>query len=105
MIQPPDPATLDLGIVSFLEAIRRLAVRILEVPETSEVRHFRRDGQFADRQGDFGNACGELRLSVCAWWPTRRTESRFPGCATAPSASGFRPSQSACETKSPQSER
>ena len=44
MIQPHEPAILDLGIISLHDAIRRVAARILETPGELEVTHFRRVG-------------------------------------------------------------
>ncbi len=44
MIQPHEPAILDLGIISIHDAIRRVAARILETPGELGVTHFRRVG-------------------------------------------------------------
>ena len=42
MIQPHEPAILDLAVISLHDAIRRVAARILEAPGELEVTHFRR---------------------------------------------------------------
>jgi hypothetical protein len=42
MIQSHEPAILDLGIISFQEAIRSVAAGILDGPAPVEVTHFRR---------------------------------------------------------------
>ena len=44
MIQPHEPAILDLGIISLHDAIRRVAARVLETPGESEATQFRRVG-------------------------------------------------------------
>jgi hypothetical protein len=42
MIQPHEPAILDLAIISLHQAIRRVAARILSDPSALEPTHFRR---------------------------------------------------------------
>src|SRR5688572_17181390 len=42
MIQPHEPASLDLAIISLHSAIRRVATRILQAPEALGPTHFRR---------------------------------------------------------------
>jgi hypothetical protein len=42
MIQPHEPAILDLGVISLHDAIRRMSARILEAPEELELTRFRR---------------------------------------------------------------
>jgi hypothetical protein len=42
MIQQHEPAILDLAVITLHDAIRRVAVRILEAPGALEVTHFRR---------------------------------------------------------------
>ena len=42
MIQPQEPAILDLTIMSLHDAIRGVAARLLEAPGELEVTHFRR---------------------------------------------------------------
>jgi hypothetical protein len=42
MIQPHEPAILDLGVIALHDAIRRVAARLLESPSELEPTHFRR---------------------------------------------------------------
>ena len=73
MIQPNEPAILDLGIISLHDAIRSVAARILEAPGTLRAAHFRRVERLMRIAVALAGAA-----AGCPWW--RSTASpRWPG--------------------------